>query len=155
MITVAIDGPAGVGKSSVSKALADYFSLAYLDTGAMYRAAAWWCLNTGVDLDDPQAVTDAVLEFCSAHLDIGVDPQNPRVYSDEEDISDAIRSQEVSGSVSKVSSIQTVRQILIDAQRRLIAREDGINPIRRVAVSLRKAAISPPSSLPTRRCAFC
>ncbi|MCI1936333.1 MAG: bifunctional cytidylate kinase/GTPase Der [Bifidobacteriaceae bacterium] len=127
MITVAIDGPAGVGKSSISKALASYFSLAYLDTGAMYRAAAWWCLHKGVDLDDPQAVTDAVLEFCSSHLDIGVDPENPRVYSDDEDISDEIRSEEVSSCVSKVSSIQTVRQILIDAQRRLIAREANID----------------------------
>ena len=51
MIRVAIDGPAGVGKSSTSKALAKYFNYAYLDTGAMYRACAWWCLKSGIDLD--------------------------------------------------------------------------------------------------------
>ncbi|MZM55029.1 hypothetical protein GT904_07940, partial [Bifidobacterium pseudocatenulatum] len=51
MIRVAIDGPAGVGKSSTSKALAKYYGFAYLDTGAMYRACAWWCMNKGSDLD--------------------------------------------------------------------------------------------------------
>ena len=51
MIRVAIDGPAGVGKSSTSKALAKYYGFAYLDTGAMYRACAWWCMNKGIDLD--------------------------------------------------------------------------------------------------------
>lgn len=50
MICVAIDGPAGVGKSSTSRALAQYYGFAYLDTGAMYRAAAWWCLKQGIDL---------------------------------------------------------------------------------------------------------
>ena len=61
MIRVAIDGPAGVGKSSTSKALAKYYGFAYLDTGAMYRACAWWCMNKGIDLDaetiDEQLVT--------------------------------------------------------------------------------------------------
>jgi GTP-binding protein len=123
VITVAIDGPAGVGKSSVSKALANEFGLAYLDTGAMYRAVTWWCLNQGVDFSNQQAIIDAVLDFCTNHLDIAVDPTNPRVLSDDVDISDAIRSQDVSSSVSKVSSIPQVRQILIDAQRRLIGRE--------------------------------
>ncbi|MFZ2660125.1 MAG: (d)CMP kinase, partial [Bifidobacterium adolescentis] len=51
MIRVAIDGPAGVGKSSTSKALAKYYGFAYLDTGAMYRACAWWCMHKGIDLD--------------------------------------------------------------------------------------------------------
>ncbi|MCI1914666.1 MAG: bifunctional cytidylate kinase/GTPase Der [Bifidobacteriaceae bacterium] len=125
MITVAIDGPAGVGKSSVSKALAKDFGLAYLDTGAMYRAATWWCLDQNIDLDDQQAVIDAVLDFCTQHLDITVNPDDPRVLCDEKDISEEIRSHDVSSSVSRVSSIPQVRQILIDAQRRLIARESG------------------------------
>ena len=67
MIRVAIDGPAGVGKSSTSKALAKYFGYAYLDTGAMYRACAWWCLKQGIDLDaetvDERVITEAVGEF--------------------------------------------------------------------------------------------
>lgn len=121
MITVAIDGPAGVGKSSVSKELAHRYGLAYLDTGAMYRAATWWCLHNNVDLEDEQAVIDAVLDFCTSHLNIQVDPQNPRVLSDSTDITDDIRGSEVSAAVSRVSSINPVRQILITAQRKLIA----------------------------------
>ena len=125
MITVAIDGPAGVGKSSTSKAVAKRFGFAYLDTGAMYRAAAWWCLHTGVDLSDGQAVTEAVADFCADHFDIGVDPGNPQVLSDSESIADQIRSHEVSGNVSKVSGVIPVRHILIAAQRAFIAREKG------------------------------
>ena len=79
MIRVAIDGPAGVGKSSTSKALAKYFGYAYLDTGAMYRACAWWCLKQDIDLDaetvDERVITEAVGEFFTGdHFDISVDP---------------------------------------------------------------------------------
>ena len=100
MIRVAIDGPAGVGKSSSSKALADYFGFAYLDTGAMYRACTWWCLERGVDLDadhvDEQQVTEIVAAFFTdGHFDISVDPQHPGVFADDVDISEQIRSQEV------------------------------------------------------------
>lgn len=128
MIRVAIDGPAGVGKSSTSKALAKYFGFAYLDTGAMYRACAWWCLKQGIDLGaeqvDERVVTEAVGEFFTGdHFDIGVDPDNPTVSADGEDISEAIRSSEVSSHVSKVSNIIPVRNVLIAAQRAYIARE--------------------------------
>lgn len=128
MIRVAIDGPAGVGKSSTSKALAKYYGFAYLDTGAMYRACAWWCMNKGIDLDtetvDEQLVTETVGEFFTeGHFDISVDPDDPKVYADGEDISEAIRSSEVSSHVSKVSNIIPVRHVLIAAQRAYIARE--------------------------------
>ena len=91
MIRVAIDGPAGVGKSSTSKALAKYYGFAYLDTGAMYRACAWWCMHKGIDLDaetiDEQLVTETVGEFFTdGHFDISVDPDDPKVYADGEDI---------------------------------------------------------------------
>ena len=120
MIRVAIDGPAGVGKSSTSKALAKYFGYAYLDTGAMYRACAWWCLKQGIDLDaetvDERVITEAVGEFFTGdHFDISVDPDNPRVFADDEDISEAIRSSEVSSHVSKVSNVIPVRNVLIAA----------------------------------------
>ena len=122
MIRVAIDGPAGVGKSSTSKALAKYYGFAYLDTGAMYRACAWWCMHKGIDLDaetiDEQLVTETVGEFFTdGHFDISVDPDDPKVYADGEDISEAIRSSEVSSHVSKVSNIIPVRHVLIAAQR--------------------------------------
>ena len=130
MIRVAIDGPAGVGKSSTSKALAKYFGFAYLDTGAMYRACAWWCLKQGIDLDteqvDERVVTEAVGEFFTGdHFDISVDPDNPSVSADGEDISEAIRSSEVSSHVSKVSNIIPLRNVLIAAQRAYIAREES------------------------------
>ena len=130
MIRVAIDGPAGVGKSSTSKALAKYFGFAYLDTGAMYRACAWWCLKQGIDLDaeqiDERAVTETVGEFFTGdHFDISVDPDKPAVSADGEDISEAIRSSEVSTHVSKVSNIIPVRNVLIAAQRAYIAREES------------------------------
>ncbi len=128
MIRVAIDGPAGVGKSSTSKALAKRFGFAYLDTGAMYRACAWWCIRQGIDLDaeqvDEQAVVETVGEFFTdGHFGIGVDPNDPKVLADGEDISAAIRASEVSTRVSKVSNIIPVRNVLIAAQRAYIARE--------------------------------
>lgn len=130
MIRVAIDGPAGVGKSSTSKALAKYFGFAYLDTGAMYRACAWWCLKQGINLDaeqiDERVVTETVGEFFTGdHFDISVDPDKPAVSADGEDISEAIRSSEVSTHVSKVSNIIPVRNVLIAAQRAYIAREES------------------------------
>ncbi len=130
MIRVAIDGPAGVGKSSSSKALADYFGFAYLDTGAMYRACTWWCLERGVDLDadhvDEQQVTEIVAAFFTAgHFDISVDPQHPGVFADDVDISEQIRSQEVSSHVSRLAAIMPVRNVLIAAQRAYIAAQSA------------------------------
>ncbi|OZG53236.1 ribosome-associated GTPase EngA [Pseudoscardovia radai] len=125
MIRVAIDGPAGVGKSSTSKALAKHFGYAYLDTGAMYRAAAWWCLHEGIDLDAATPDEDAIVTavgalFVDGHLEMGLDPQNPTVSCDGLDISADIRSAEVSSHVSVVSGIPAVRHLLIAAQRAYI-----------------------------------
>ncbi|KFI46569.1 GTP-binding protein [Bifidobacterium bohemicum] len=128
MIRVAIDGPAGVGKSSTSKALAEHFGFAYLDTGAMYRAAAWWCLRRGADLDvetvDEQSVTEMVSElFTGDHFELSVDPDHPSIHVDGEDISEQIRDSNVSTHVSKVSNITPVRHLLIAAQQAYIEAE--------------------------------
>ncbi|RBP99277.1 bifunctional cytidylate kinase/GTPase Der [Bifidobacterium xylocopae] len=128
MITVAIDGPAGVGKSSTARALAGRFGLAYLDTGAMYRAAALWCLNQGIDLDasntDERAIVEAVgALFTEGHFEISLDPDDQWVRLDGQDVGERIRSAEVSSRVSVVSSIQPVRRVLIAAQRAYIAGE--------------------------------
>lgn len=121
-----MDGPAGVGKSSSAKALAKYFGYAYLDTGAMYRACALWCMEQGIDLDaeiiNEQLVTEMVGElFTGDHIDITVDPDAPKVSIDGRDVTEEIRSSQVSKHVSKVSNIIAVRHILIAAQRAYIA----------------------------------
>ena len=129
MITVAIDGPAGVGKSSTSRALAKHFSLAYLDTGAMYRAVTLWCMDRGLDLDadqpDQEAITEAVADsITGGHLVMGLDPEHPRVSLDDRDVDEEIRSTEVSEHVSVVSSIPAVRHVLIAAQRAIMADQE-------------------------------
>jgi len=75
-LVVAIDGPSGSGKSSVARGVARALSLAYLDTGAMYRAATWWCRERGLDLDDGPAVAAAV---AAMPLEMGLDPSAPTV----------------------------------------------------------------------------
>src|SRR5690606_19668846 len=75
-LTIAIDGPSGSGKSSVSKAVAARLGVGYLDTGAMYRALTWWCVNQGVDLDDEGAVVAAA---STLPLELSTDPEDQRV----------------------------------------------------------------------------
>ncbi|WP_281666786.1 bifunctional cytidylate kinase/GTPase Der [Parascardovia denticolens] len=130
MITVAIDGPSGVGKSSTSRALAQHFGYAYLDTGAMYRAAAWWVMSQGVDLDqvteaDEERITRMVAAFFTEdHCRISLDPSAFDISSDGVSIKEAIRQVRVSTHVSAVSSIIPVRHLLIAAQRAYIDQEN-------------------------------
>lgn len=119
-IVVAIDGPSGSGKSTVSKRVASELGLAYLDTGAMYRAAAWWCERSGVDLDDATAVARAVETM---PLDMGLDPEGPGVTCDGEDIATAIREPHVATVVSKVATNLEVRAELKRLQQEIIHAE--------------------------------
>lgn len=114
---VAVDGPSGSGKSSVSKQVARALGYGFLDTGAMYRALTWWCLEQGVDLGDPDAVTAAAERF---PLGIGTDPDAPDVTVDGTDVATAIREPRISTNVSAVAKILPVREILRVMQRRLI-----------------------------------
>jgi cytidylate kinase len=118
-LTIAIDGPSGSGKSSVSKAVARRLGLGYLDTGAMYRALTWWCLQRGLDLTDTEAVAQAAREL---PLEIGTDPDAPAVAVDGTDVSAAIRTTEVSTAVSAVATNREVRPVLQQLQRDLMAR---------------------------------
>ena len=119
-LIIAIDGPSGSGKSSTSRGVARRLGLAYLDTGAMYRAAAW--LVAERTLEDPAAIIDAV---ATTPMDIALDPAAFAITVDGTDVTEAIREPRISASVSKVSTIQAVRDILIARQRALIAGADG------------------------------
>ncbi len=117
-LVIAIDGPSGSGKSSVSRAVAQRLDLAYLDTGAMYRALTWWCAQQGIDLEDQSAVARAAKDL---PLNMGTDPSSPSVQVAGVVISEAIRTTVISESVSKVATNLGVRDELRDRQRSLIA----------------------------------
>lgn len=119
-VTVAIDGPSGSGKSTISRRLAAAEGLAYLDTGAMYRAATWWCRRQGVELTDAAAVSAAVEVM---PLDMGTDPGDPTITCDGVDITAAIRLSEISSVVSAVATNLDVRAQLRERQRAIIAAE--------------------------------
>ena len=116
-IVVAIDGPSGSGKSTVSRRVAAELGLAYLDTGAMYRAAAWWCEHEGIDLDDGAAVAEAV---AAMPLHMGLDPEHPTFTVDGTDVSTAIRDPHIATVVSKVATNLEVRAELARRQREII-----------------------------------
>ena len=117
-LVVAIDGPSGSGKSSVSRAVARELGVGYLDTGAMYRAVTWWCLDRGIALDDERAVSAAAQAL---PLEIGSDPSAPSVVVGGVDVVEAIRETRISAAVSQVATNLGVRAILRLRQRALIA----------------------------------
>lgn len=119
-LVIAIDGPSGSGKSSVSKAVARSLSLAYLDTGAMYRAATVWVTGQGISLDDAAAVAEAIRQM---PLTMRLDPVDPSVSLDGQDVAEAIRSTEVSSRVSAVATNLDVRAELRRRQQAIIAAE--------------------------------
>ena len=117
-IVVAIDGPSGSGKSTVSRRVATLLGLDYLDTGAMYRALAWWCLDQGVDLSDTDAVAQRALDL---PLDMGTDPADPTVRVGGADVTAAIRETRISEQVSAVATNLAVREEMRRRQRAIIA----------------------------------
>ena len=117
-LVIAIDGPSGSGKSSVSRAVARGLGLAYLDTGAMFRALTWWCLHEQVDLDDLEAVAEAARRL---PLTMGTDPTAPSVQVGGVPVDEAIRRTEISSSVSRVATNLEVRAELLRRQRDIIA----------------------------------
>ena len=119
-LVVAVDGPSGSGKSSVCREVASRLGLAYLDTGAMYRAATWWCVAQGVDLVDADGVTRTV---AAADLAVGLDPRSPTVAVNGQDVAAAIREPAVSEAVSLVAVNLGVRADLRARQRAVIAAE--------------------------------
>lgn len=116
-LIVAVDGPSGSGKSSVCRAAARTVGAAYLDTGAMYRAATWYCLDQNVDLDEEDAVAVAVEEL---PLNISTDPEHQVIMVGETDVTAEIRQARISEKVSEVATNRKARSLLIAAQRQII-----------------------------------
>jgi pantoate ligase/cytidylate kinase len=114
---VAIDGPAGAGKSTVTRAFARHMGLVYLDTGAMYRAVTWWVQRQGADPGDAAAVAPR-LEGLDLRLEAGPDGEQ-RVWVNGHDVTDAIRSPEVTAAVSAVAAHACVREALTRQQQGL------------------------------------
>ena len=117
-IVVAVDGPAGSGKSSVSREAARRLGFAYLDTGAAYRALAWHCLDEGVDVEDAAEVSARVADF---DYSIGMQPDHYFVRVGGEDITPDIREPRVTAVVSAVARVPEVRAGLTALFHRLIA----------------------------------
>lgn len=116
-VVVAMDGPSGSGKSSTARGAAARLGLRYLDTGAQFRAVTVWMIENGVDLGDPAAIAARAGEVEVAS---GTDPQHPTITVGGEDVSVAIRSQEVTDHVSAVASVPDVRRGLLELQRSII-----------------------------------
>jgi cytidylate kinase len=115
-VIVAVDGPAGTGKSSVSRGLAKALRARYLDTGAMYRLVTLAVLRAGVSLDDPAEIANV-----DAPLSVGYDPDEDCAYLGAEDVSTEIRGDPVTSAVSAVSAVPAVRARLVKRQRELAA----------------------------------
>ena len=115
-LVVAMDGPSGTGKSSVSRRLATRLGARYLDTGAMYRVATLRVLRAGVELTDTAAISAAVKEL---PLTIGTDPSREVILLDGEDVSAEIRGNAVTKAVSAVSAVAEVRDLLVALQREI------------------------------------
>jgi CMP/dCMP kinase len=115
---ITLDGPSGTGKSSVARAVAARLGAAYLDTGAMYRAATVAVLDAGVDPADAEAVAAVV---AAARIEVGTTAGEEVVQVDGVDVAVRIRSAEVTRAVSPVSAVPAVRRQLVDQQRALVA----------------------------------
>ncbi len=117
-VVVAIDGPAGSGKSSVSRAAARRLGFAYQDTGAAYRALAWAALDAGIDTEDPGAIIRSLDMFDYA---IGTDPDDHFVRVGQTSVAQAIREPRVTAVVSSVARVPEVREYLVALFRDVIA----------------------------------
>ena len=114
---VAIDGPSGTGKSTVSRRLASAIDAHYLDTGAMYRAVTWAVLDAGVDATDTTKVLDVLGKIT---LTSGIDPEAPHISVDGRPLDAEIRSSDVTAAVSAVAAVPAVRAALVERQREII-----------------------------------
>lgn len=116
MFSVAIDGPAGAGKSTVAKSLAKELKFIHVDTGALYRVIALFMIKTGIKYTNPKEV---IANLAKINIEINFLDFHQRVILNQDDVTDLIRTPEVSKVASDVSSIKEVRQFLLNLQRNL------------------------------------
>ena len=117
-LIVAVDGPSGTGKSTVSRAVAQRLELPHLDTGAFYRAATLVALRVGADLDDAGAIENAVVGRSFSQSE-------GRMFVDGEDVSEPIRGELITTHVSRVSAYPKVRKFLVEVQRSWVAHQES------------------------------
>jgi CMP/dCMP kinase len=116
-LVIAVDGPAGSGKSSAARGVARALGLRYLDTGAMYRALTWWMIRQDVPVASPAAVA---AQARRPVIEVGTDPQAPMIMVDGTDVTRMIRTREVSNAVSAVARVPEVRARLVAMQQEII-----------------------------------
>ena len=109
-LVIAVDGPAGAGKSTIAKIIADKLNINYIDTGAMYRAITYKCLKSNVDINNEEEVIKLAQET-------EIDFRYNNLYLDKEIVKEEIRTMEVSNNVSNVAKIKEVRYLMVDVQR--------------------------------------
>ena len=117
-LIIAIDGPSGSGKSSVSRAVATELGLDYLDTGSMYRAMTWFIQDLGIDVTDAKSVAAAAK---AEVIQPSIDPSEPGIRVAGRDVSLEIRGPEVTQGVSAVSAVPAVRELMVALQRDIAA----------------------------------
>ncbi len=118
-ISIAIDGPAGAGKSTISKLLADKINFNYLDTGAMYRAYTYYYLSNGIDVENEEEINNNI-------KNINLSIEDSKFFLNGKDVSKEIRSQEVTKNVSLVSSYIKVRENLVKSQQSIASKSNII-----------------------------
>ena len=123
-VSIAIDGPAGAGKSTISKVIAKKLGFIYVDTGAMYRAVALYALQNNINTRNEDGVLESVLD--KIDVDIAYKDSVQHIYLNGTDVSDAIREPEVSMGASDVAVVPAVRLKLVELQRALAKRENVI-----------------------------
>ena len=121
-LIIAIDGPSGSGKSSVSRAVATELGLDYLDTGSMYRAMTWYLQDLGVDLNDPELVANAAK---AEAIQPSIDRSEPGIRVAGRDVSIEIRGPQVTQGVSAVSAVPAVRELMVNLQREIAANSNA------------------------------
>ena len=120
-VNIAIDGPAGAGKSTLARKAAERLGYIYVDTGALYRTVGLYSLRKGFDTKDPASVGETLKDI---DIKLGFTDEGQRVYLNGEDVSEAIRTPEASMGASNVSAIPCVREFLFDLQKQIAKEND-------------------------------